>query len=197
MEKYYTLNQLAIDWLFQLLYYDENYFYCMIQLRLITEYWFSLLAPLEICQQIMWWCFMFIYVQYSNVKNLRPYIQAIMYLYFYLQGVQSKKSGWNAISVESKWIVSSNAIGPWMLLKHQPHEQKFRRMRRHAFLQASSWCHMDAPRETIICLRLRCTMKVSNENALTFFCGLILHLLPVNLELAELVSTTYDGCCYY
>ena len=105
MEKYYTLNQLAIDWLFQLLYYDENYFYCMIQLCIITEYWFSLLAPLEICQQIMWWCFMFIYVQYSNVKNLRPYIQAIMYLYFYLQGVQSKKSGWNAISVESKWIV--------------------------------------------------------------------------------------------
>ena len=55
----------------------------------------------------------------------------------------------------------------------------------------------DAPRKPIICSRLRCSMKVSNENALTFFCGLILHLLSVDLQLIELVSTTYDGCCYY
>ena len=69
-------------------------------------------------------------------------------------------------------------------------EQKSRRMRRHDCLQASSWCHARVPRETIICLLLRCTMKVSNENALIYFCGLILHLLFANIERIELFSTT-------
>ena len=67
-------------------------------------------------------------------------------------------------------------------------ERKSRRAR-HDFLQASSWCLTGAPRETVICSRPRCTTKVSNENALTFFCGLILHLLSADLELIELVST--------
>ena len=82
-------------------------------------------------------------------------------------------------------------------------ERKSRRTRCCNFLQASSWCHTEAPSESIICLRLRCSIKVFNENALTFFCELILRLLPVNLELIELVSTTYDVAvtiniiCYY
>ena len=50
-------------------------------------------------------------------------------------------------------------------------ERKSRRTRRHDFLQMSSWCHTDAPRKTIISLRLRCSMKVPNENALTVFAG--------------------------
>ena len=75
------------------------------------------------------------------------------------------------------------------VVKHQPHESEKLGER-----VVTISC---APHKTIICLRLMCSMKVSNENTLTFFCKLILHLAPVDLELIELVSTTYDGCCYY
>ena len=47
-------------------------------------------------------------------------------------------------------------------------EWKSRRTHRHDFLQASSWCHTDAPCETSVCARLRRTMKVSNKTSL--FC---------------------------
>ena len=82
-------------------------------------------------------------------------------------------------------------------LKHWERERTSRRTRRPNFLQASSSCHTDAPRKMIVGSRLRRSIKVSNENALPYFCGLILHLLPVDLELLELVFTTYGGCCYY
>ena len=54
------------------------------------------------------------------------------------------------------------------------------RTRRPDFLEACLWYHMDAPSLTGIRSPLMCPIKISNKNALTFVCGLFLHLFPVD-----------------